>query len=189
MGTHNNKQGTANMISCRLLLIAFLLLSCSFQGVLADQAASQNEALSQQIEELKQNVLDINSELRILEEQLFYPSSETSFYLSVDVGTPIRLVDINISLDGKHVAYHFYTHQEFDALTKGGIQRLFNSNVSSGRHTLQVVITGYDPQGKNYNKTFSDNFIKGPGRKYIELHVSDDLNTMQPKIEFREWDK
>lgn len=175
------------MKSFRSLCVCLLsLLSCS---ALAAQPSAQDDALSQQILQLKQQVLDVNSELRILEQQLLYPSSETALFLSVDVGTPIRLVDVNVSLDGKHVAYHFYTRQEFEALSKGGIERLFNGNVASGRHTLEVVVTGYTPQGKNYSKSSSYNFVKGPGRKYLEIHASDDLNTMQPKFEYREWDK
>ena len=175
------------MKSYRLVLMGFLFLASSL--AFAADAPQQDDALSLQIQQLKQQVLDVNSELRILEQQLLYPSSETAFFLSVDVGTPIRLVDVNVSLDGKHIAYHFYTRQEFEALAKGGIERIYNDNVASGQHTLEVVVTGYTPQGKNYSKSSTYTFVKGPGRKYLEIHASDDLNTMQPKFEFREWDK
>lgn len=175
------------MKSFRFLFLCFLCLSTGF--VSAAPAQDPGDALSLQIQQLKQQVLDVNSELRILEQQLLYPSSETALFLSVDVGTPIRLVDVNVTLDGKHVAYHFYTRQEFEALSKGGIERLFNDNVASGGHSLAVTVTGYDPQGKNFSQNGSYTFSKGSGRKFLELHLADDLNTMQPKFEFREWDK
>lgn len=175
------------MILRRFLTLLFL--SICIPSIALAQPDSNANKLSERIQLLKKNVLNINSELRILEQQLLYPSSQTAIFLSVDVGTPIRLVDINVSLDGKHVAYHFYTRQEFDALSKGGIQRLYNGNVGSGRHTLKVKITGYDPQGQNYKKNASFSFTKGPGRKYIELHLKDNLNTMKPSIELREWNK
>lgn len=175
------------MIFSRLLLALSLILA-GFTAVAATQPAD-NEKLSQQIQQLKENVLNINSELSLLEQELLYPSSQTALFLSVDVGTPIRLVDVNVTLDGKHVAYHFYTRQEFDALTQGGIQRLYNGNLASGQHSLEVTVTGYNPQGRDYQKTASFSFVKGPGRKFIELHAKDDLNTMTPKIELREWDQ
>lgn len=169
-------------------LIALLLLTVGSFAVAAT-TANDDDKLSQQIQQLKENVLNINSELSILEQELLYPSSETAFFLSVDVGTPIRLVDVNTTLDGQHVAYHFYTRQEFEALTQGGIQRLYSGNIASGSHSLEVTVTGYNPQGHDYQKTFNFSFVKGPGRKFIELHAKDDLNTMTPQIEMREWDK
>jgi hypothetical protein len=107
----------------------------------------------------------------------------------VDVGSPIRLVDVNLTLDGRHVGYHFYSEQEFAALTKGGIHRVYQGNVTSGRHTLEATITGYDPQGRDYQKTANHTFTKGPGRKMIELRVVDDLDSGQHRFEFREWNQ
>ncbi|WP_238582950.1 hypothetical protein [Isoalcanivorax pacificus] len=152
-------------------------------------AVAQDEGLSQRIQTLKQGVLDLNRDLTLLEEELLYPSSQAAFFLSVDVGTPIRLVDVNLTLNGQHVGYHFYTDAEFDALTKGGIQRLYTGNIQSGRNVLEATITGYDPRGKDYQKTTSYTFDKGPGRKLIELRVVDDLDAMQHRFEFREWDE
>lgn len=150
---------------------------------------AQDEGLSQRIQNLKQGVLDLNRDLTLLEEELLYPSSQAAFFLSVDVGTPIRLVDVNLTLNGQHVGYHFYTDPEFDALTKGGIQRLYTGNIQSGRNVLEATITGYDPRGKDYQKTTSYTFNKGPGRKLIELRVVDDLSAMQHRFDFREWDE
>ena len=151
--------------------------------------ANASEGLSRQIQTLKQGVLDLNRDLSILERELLYPSSESAIFVSVDVGTPIRLVDVNLSIDGKHVGYHFYTEQEFTALTSGGIHRLFHGNLGSGEHTLEATITGYDPQGKDYQKTARHSFSKGPGRKMLEMRVVDDLSTMQHQFKFQEWDE
>lgn len=158
-----------------------LLLAISASGVYAADAASRD------LQALKQSVLDVNKELTTLEQQLLYPSTQVAMFLSIDVGTPIRLVDINLVLDNKNVGYHFYTDQEFQALTKGGISRLFTGNVTSGEHTLRATITGYDPQGKDYQRSTAYKFVKGAGRKMIELKVVDDVETRQHKFEFKEW--
>ena len=156
-------------------------------SLLCTQVLALDEGLSRQIQGLKQGVLDLNRDLNLLEKELLYPSSETAILVSVDVGTPVRLVDINLTLDDKHVGYHFYTEQEFAALSKGGIHRLYDGNITSGKHTIKATITGYDPSGKDYKKTASYTFTKGPGRKMIELRVLDDLATKQHKFDFREW--
>lgn len=152
-------------------------------------SSASEGGISRQIQELKQGVLDVNRDLTMLERELLYPSSESAFFVSVDVGTPIRLVDVNITLDGQHVGYHFYSEQEFAALTKGGIHRVFQGNIGSGQHTLEATITGYDPTGKDYQRTASHTFVKGPGRKMIELRVVDDLGSGQHRFEFREWNE
>ncbi len=158
-------------------------------ALLTGPLAASDEGLSRQIHNLKQNVLDLNRDLSLLERELLYPSSESAIFVSVDVGTPIRLVDVNLTLNGKHVGYHFYSEQEFTALTNGGIHRIFHGNLPSGRHTLEATVTGYDPQGKDYQKTTSHTFIKQAGRKMLELRVVDDLSTMQHRFEFREWNE
>lgn len=145
------------------------------------------ESVHRDIQSLKQDVLQLNKDLSLLEQELLYPSTQTAVFLSLDVGTPIRLVDINLMLDGKHVGYHFYTEQEFEALKKGGVHRLFESNVAAGKHILQATITGYDPQGRDYQKVAKYQFVKEPKKKFIELRVVDDLDTNTHKFEFKEW--
>jgi|TARA_R110002073_G_scaffold2938_2_gene19154 hypothetical protein len=166
----------------RFSLGALLSLLCTL-------SVAQEDGLSRQIQDLKQGVLDLNRDLTLMEKELLYPSSQTAILVAVDVGTPIRLVDVNLTLDGKHVSYHFYTEQEFAALSKGGIHRLYDGNITSGKHTLEATITGYDPRGKDYQKTTTHTFTKGSGRKMIELRVLDDLATKQHRFEFREWNE
>lgn len=163
------------------VVIAALLLNTAH--------AAEATPAARDLQALKQNVLDLNRELTSLEQQLLYPSTQLAVFLSIDVGTPIRLVDINIAVDGKNVGYHFYTDQEFQALTKGGIHRLYTGNVTSGDHTLRATITGYDPQGKDYQRTTSYKFVKQAGRKMVELKVVDDVETRQHKFEFKEWNE
>ena len=162
---------------------AVLVSLCSIAG------AADDDGLSEQIRQLKSEALNLNRDLTLLEQELLYASPQTSIFVSVDVGTPIRLVDINLTIDGDHVGYHFYSDQEFEALTKGGIQRLYTGNLTSGRHVMEATITGYDPLGKDYQKTTSYNFTKAPGRKMVEMQVVDDLNSQQHKFEFREWNQ
>lgn len=169
----------------RTTIAALLLAFVSLSAHGADAAAPA----SRDLQVLKQNVLDLNRELTSLEQQLLYPSTQLAIFLSIDVGTPIRLVDINLALDNKNIGYHFYSDQEFQALAKGGIHRLHTGNVASGEHTLRATITGYDPQGKDYQRTTAYKFVKAAGRKMIELKVVDDVETRQHKFAFKEWNE
>ena len=170
-----------------MALAVMFLLSPGFNANASDALAAT--PLSQRIETLREEVLALNRDITLLEEELLYPSSQTAVFLSVDVGTPIRLVDVNLTLNGQHIGYHSYTEQEFEALTQGGIQRLYTGNVRSGRNVLEATITGYDPRGKDYQRSTTYTFEKGPGRKWIELRVVDDLDAMQHRFEFHEWDQ
>ena len=156
---------------------------------LTQASLAQDEGLSGRIQSIKEGVLNLNRDLSLLEDELMYASSEASFYLSIDAGSPIRLVDINLTLDGNHIGYHFYSEQEFQALSQGGIQRLYNGNIESGRHTLEATITGYSPDGKDFRKSTQYEFTKGPAKKRIELRVLDDLDGQKHRFDFREWDE
>lgn len=167
----------------------------SLRGLLAGitlllftSGASAEAGLSGKIQNLKMSVLELNRELTRLERELLWPSSEVAVLVSVDVGSPVRLVDVNLTLDGEHVGYHYYSDPEFQALTRGGIHRLFDGHVTSGRHVLEATITGY-AGGKDYQKSTRYEFVKGPGRKMIELKVGDDHASGQHKFSFREWDE
>lgn len=168
-----------------------LLTFCSLVLLALGSAshADDKDGLSERIRQLKSDALDLNRDLTLLEQELLYASPQTHIFVSVDVGTPIRLVDINIKIDGENAGYHFYSDEEFDALTQGGIQRLYQGNLTSGRHVLEATITGYDPAGRDYQKTTRHQFNKGAGQKMIEMQVVDDLDNQQHKFQFREWNK
>ncbi len=173
------------MMTALKLLLVVLTISWGTLAKAEDSAAS---TASTDLQTLKENVLNLNSELSQLEDELLYPSSQSALYVSLEVGSSVRLVDINVSLDGKNVAYHFYTAQEYAALTKGGMDRVFNGNISTGSHEFKVIVTGYDPHGKSFQRVLTYDFVKGDARKYIELHASDDANKSMAEFQFHDWD-
>src|SRR5690606_35254019 len=86
-------------------------------------------ALSQEVEDLKQAALELNRDLLILEEELLFPSNtQLVVFLSLDVGEYFRLDAVKLTVDDKLVASHLYTPTQNDALSRGGIQRLYIGN-------------------------------------------------------------
>lgn len=165
-----------------------ILLGGLWGNIALSADTGNDSSLPNDIQGLKQDVLQLNKELTVLENELLYPSSQSALFVSIDLGSTVRIVDINLVLDGRNVGYHFYTDQEFAALTKGGLHRLFNGNLITGKHELKTVITGYDPKGKSFQRVVAYNFVKGGDRKFVELRISDDANKSQPEFQFRDWD-
>ena len=159
-----------------------------------DAAASRAEAqesvnaLSGDIQELKQSVIALNKDLRILEEDLLFPSNtQVNVFLSLDVGKYFTLESVKLKLDDQVVASHIYTEKELVALKNSGIHKLHMANLSVGKHSLSAFITGIGPKGREYKRGTSMKIDKENGPKYIELKISDSTSKLQPEFEVKEW--
>jgi hypothetical protein len=176
------------MIRACLLALCALGLSIPAGFAQAADAGSSDNSLPGDVSGLKMDIITLNRDITQLENELLFPSSQAAVLVSVDAGSNVRLVDINLSLDDKNIGYHFYTDTESAALRKGGIQRLYTGNISSGSHTLRAVVNGYDIQGKAFQRTISLPFSKSAQRKVIELHANDDASRTQSEFRFKEWE-
>ncbi|WP_417567391.1 hypothetical protein [Marinobacter sp.] len=144
--------------------------------------------LSREIQDLKQSVVVLNKDLRVLEENLLFPAN-TRFhvFLSLDVGEFFRLEGVELRLDNETVTSYLYSEEERQALAKGGMHRLHLGNVSAGEHTLSGFFIGQGPNGREYKRGSSLRFTKGQGPKYVELSIADSEARQQPEFTVREW--
>ncbi|MDO3720948.1 AraC family transcriptional regulator [Marinobacter sp. chi1] len=144
--------------------------------------------LSREIQDLKQSVVTLNKDLRVLEEDLLFPAN-TRFhvFLSLDVGEFFRLEGVELRLNNETVASYLYSEEERTALAKGGMHRLHLGNVSAGEHTLSAFFIGQGPNGREYKRGSSLRFTKGQGPKYVELSIADSEARQQPEFAIREW--
>nr|MBP8111031.1 hypothetical protein [Agitococcus sp.] len=138
-----------------LLLVGFL---AAFSAV--NTFAAGESSLPSDLQDLKSEVLSLNSEVTKLENELLFPSSSTTVLMGVNAGSKIRLVDVKLSVDDQIVSYHAYSEQETVALSKGGLHRLFMGNVNSGTHSMQAVVTAYEANGKDFQRTVNYSFSK-----------------------------
>jgi len=117
----------------------------------------QMKGLDEQVQEIKSDVLSIAQELSRLEEKLLYPSgTQVAVFVSLATGDTLRLDAVRLQLDGQLVAHYIYSFKELDALRKGGVQRLYVGNVSTGEHQLEVLVDGKLEGGTDY--THSEHF-------------------------------
>src|SRR5574340_110855 len=148
----NQEEAMFILIRGFILVIATGMLS--FPAYAEDVSKEQIKSLDEQVQEIKTDTLNIGTEMRLLEEKLLYPSTtQVAVYVSLDNAAKFRLDSIEIQLDGKPVAQYLYQLRELEALQKGGVQRIHASNIKSGEHDLQVLVTGKTTGGSDLRKT------------------------------------
>lgn len=146
------------------------------------------ESLDQKIQDLKEEILDLNTLLFRLQEDLLFPEdSSIIVFLSIEGANYFKLDSIKLHLDETMVSAYLYTDREIMALEKGGIQRLYTGNVKSGAHKLLAVFTGMGPQETDYKRAEIFTFEKEKGATFIKLIVRDDLNMKQPEFTYETW--
>lgn len=173
----------------RLTALVFGLLAGLFAGAagLADEI--NDPALGEEIEQLKDEVLDLNRELFLLEEELLFPANtQVAVYLSMDTGNFFALDSVQLSIDDKEVAKYLYTEREVDALYRGGVHRVYMGNIKAGEHELVAVFTGVGPHGRDYRRATSIDFEKGLGARFLELSITDSGASLQPEFAVRMWE-
>ena len=154
----------------------------------AQQALNTVKKLSTQIQKLKLSVVDLNKDLRLMEEELLFPSStQASVFVSLDIGTFFTLEGIKLKVDGKQVATHLYSEKQRQALARGGIQRLHLTNLNQGLHTISAFFTGLGPNGRPYKRASELAFSKGQGSQFIELAIVDDMAKQEPVFTIKQW--
>jgi len=150
---------------------------------------ADNAALGDEIEQIKDEVLDLNRELFLLEEELLFPANtQVAVYLSMDTGNFFGLDSVQLSIDDKEVAKYLYTDREVQALYRGGVHRLYMGNLKAGDHELVAVFTGVGPHGRDYRRATSIDFEKGLGARFLELSITDSGASLQPEFSVRLWE-
>jgi hypothetical protein len=163
---------------CRAAAVALLLLFANL-GIPASTLAQevsreQMKGLDEQVQEIKSDVLAIAAELSQLEERLLFPSNtQVSVFVSLADGESFRLDSVEIQINNQLVAHHIYSFKELDALQKGGVQRVYTGNVSTGPQQLQVSISGKLRNGEDFSRTERFGFDKEFEPKLLAVKLSD----------------
>jgi len=153
-----------------------------------EDALAEVKRISKEIQGLKQEVVALNKDLRLMEETLLFPSSTVfSVFVSVSSGQFFTLESIKLKLDGKLISTHIYSDKQRQALLRGGVQKLHITNLNTGKHSATAFFTGVGPNGRDYKRAVNLDFEKGTGSGYLELVVSDDGSTQEPVFRIKQW--
>ncbi len=146
-------------------------------------------SLDTDMQSLKDEVLDLNRELFMLEEELLFPANtQVAVFVSMDVGEFFDLDSVQLRIGDKPVSKYLYTDREVQALLRGGVHRLYLGNLKTGTHELTAVFTGGGPHARDYRRGTTLNIEKGIGAKFVELRISDRESKQQPEFFVREWE-
>jgi hypothetical protein len=160
-------------------------------AVLAAIATGEPEAgaFDTEMQALKDQVLDLNQELFLLEEELLFPANtQVAVFVSMDVGDFFALDSVQLRIDDKPVGAYLYTEREVQALQRGGVHRLYLGNLKTGTHELTATFTGKGPHERDYRRGATLKVEKGIGAKFVELRISDRVSKLQPEFVVREWE-
>jgi hypothetical protein len=154
----------------------------------AKAALNTVKKLSKEIQKLKSEVVGLNKDLRLMEEELLFPTStQATVFVSLDIGQFFTLESVKLKLDDKQVATHLYSEKQRQSLARGGIQSLHMTNLNQGKHTLSAFFTGLGPNGRPYKRASELSFVKGKGSQYIELAIIDDIDKQEANFVIKQW--
>jgi hypothetical protein len=172
-----------------LRLSAFVLLFCLTGAYGQEQQNDQQQmrGLDEQVQEIKSDVLEIAAELNRLEEKLLYPSgTQVAVFVALSKGDGMRLDAVRLEIDGMPVAHYIYSAKELEALRKGGVQRVYVGNVTTGEHRLDVFVGGKLEDGGDFAPSEHFVFRKEVEPKLVELTLSGPRSGTSP-ITLGEW--
>ena len=180
--------------SVRLLFtvcVTCALLSGAGTASQADEPRDTRERyieLDGEIQAIKEEILEINRDILLLEELSLYPHGQQLVILvSVVNNSPVNPERISLQLDGHTLSQHAYTGSEGAALQEGGVHRLYTGRLGDGEHVLEVSVTGKQAGNKAFHQQRRITITKLPGRKYLELQLGPGENTSEPELTIREW--
>jgi len=170
-----------------MLTVALLLATEPVTAAEEQGGSAAFQSLDKRIQNTKQEVLELNRDLFVLEEELLFPAStQVAVFLSVDVGEFFQLDSVQLKLDNKVVTNYLYTERESAALLRGGVHRLHMGNLRAGKHELVAVFTGKGTHERDYRRATTLVFEKTTEPKYIELQIRDVEKKLQPEFQVKE---
>jgi len=157
----------------RTLMLILLVSGPTAASNAQELSGDDMRSLDGQVQEIKSDVLNIASELSILEERLLYPSStQLAVFVSIDPAEKFRLDAVQLEINDELATHHIYSFQELEALQKGGVQRIYTGNVVTGDHELRVTMLGKLENGEDFTESDSFAFAKGVKPKALGVTLA-----------------
>src|SRR5688572_22278099 len=168
--------------SVHWILLAVIALT---PAAVRAQQATASQGLDEQVQSIKSDVLSIAAELSQLEEKLMFPSgTQAAIFIALAKDERMRLDAVRLQIDGQLVAHHIYSAKELEALRKGGVQRIYVGNVTTGDHQLEVLVDGKTDGGADFSSTERFTFRKEVKPKMVGLTLAGSGST---PIALGEW--
>ena len=155
----------------------------------AETEETSQQDINTNIQDLKNEVLELNRDLFVLEEDLlFSANTQINVFLSMDAGKLFNLDSVQLKIDDKIVSNYLYTEREINALRRGGVQRLYIGNLTSGEHEITATFVGQGPSKRDYKRAATQKIDKTSEAQFVELKIIDDSTKEQPDFAIKVWE-
>lgn len=170
------------MLKLIAILSTVLVLILSYAAHSEEVSQEQLKGLDEQVQEIKSDVLSIAAELNILEEKLLFPShTQVAVFVSQAPKDTSRIDYVDINIDGEPIAHHIYRFKELEALQKGGVQRIYTGNITTGDHELTVTVNGKEEGGSDFQQTGTFMMQKDVAPKIVEVVLARESVTFRDR--------
>ena len=178
------------ILFCQIAILAAFLFTSPLQAQEPAEPPQASSELDNEIQSLKEEVLNLNRDLFLLEEELLFPANtQFTVFISMDVGMTFDLDSVQLRLDNTPVASYLYTEREVAALQRGGVQRLYIGNLPSGEHELVALFTGKGPKDRDYKRGTTMRISKSSDPQFVELKITDNTAKQQPEFSVKVWEQ
>jgi hypothetical protein len=144
-------------------------------------------SLDQQTELLVKEVLDLSSDLAIVQEEEDNPANFQLMVLVTFDPTKLFTLDyIQLAVDNEVVAAYQYSERDVQALKHGAGHRLYLANLPAGMHEIYATMVGRIPRDPDYKSEVHYKFISGVARTVVELNISSKAKGF-PVLAIKEW--
>ena len=168
-----------------ILLIGFISITNYSQ---AENNTQKN--INANIESLKNEVLELNRDLFVLEEDLlFSANTQINVFLSMNAGKLFLLDSVQLKIDDTIVSNYLYTERELKALSRGGVQKLYIGNLTSGEHEITAIFTGQGPNKRTFKRATSQKIEKTNEAQFVELKIIDNDTKEQAEFSMKIWEQ
>jgi len=168
-----------------LIFFSLSLLAATVQA--AEVTREQIKGLDEQVQDIKKDVLELTSEISLLEEKLLFPSNtQVSLFVSLAGDKDFVLDSMQIKIDNKVVAQHLYTYKEIEALRAGGVQRIYTGNIKTGGHSMVASFIGRAKSDDQYQGSGNFTLTKAVGPKFVEIQITGSIASDQT-VSFKDW--
>ncbi|MEW6774867.1 MAG: hypothetical protein AB1405_01110 [Bdellovibrionota bacterium] len=164
------------------LLAAALFLAPGYS-----RSQSSLKSVEEEIEDLRGKLVQLNSDLDSLEQDLLVPNTAAvKVFLTSNAGKKFQLQALKVLLNDKMVGTHVYRPEENLALQNGGAQALFEGAIPPGDHTIIAQFTGVDLIQNKINQAIKIKF-KGKEKSltFIELRVGFSAEKKLPDFSYQ----
>ncbi len=170
-----------------LWLGVVLQLVISLSLFTSEHSWAQDQSLADQVKDLKSDLVKLNRELYELEEALINPANtQIAVFLSLSTQSDFDLDSVELKIDGNLATTYLYKESELTALKKGGVQRLYIGNISSGSHSLTAVLNGLGESDRYFRREKKFSFNKASKPKMLELQIIESRRK-EPEFKIKEW--